>query len=91
MKIFYTERDIETLYAQGVRQLSVDDNVVFTDLAREKVKSLGMALVRADATPAPATDLTATIKAAVIARLGTHQFDDLLDTIIPLVLKRLRP
>lgn len=91
MKIFYTERDIEDMYARGVRQLSVDDNVGFTDLAREKMQSLGMALVRADTSPAPAADLTATIKAAVIARLETHQYDDLLDTIIPLVLKRLRP
>lgn len=40
--------------------------------------------------PAPADDLTATIKAAVIARLGTHQYDDLLDAIIPIVLKRMK-
>ncbi len=44
--------------------------------------------------PAPtpsrtADDLAATIKAAVIARLGTHQYDDLLDAIIPVVLKRM--
>ncbi len=91
MKTFYTERDIEDMHAQGVRTLRVDDSTVLTDLAREKVQSLGMALVRADASPAPAADLTATIKAAVIARLGTHRYDDLLDTIIPLVLKRLRP
>jgi len=42
-------------------------------------------------TPPPTTPtdtLTATIKAAVIARLGTHQYDDLLDAIIPVALER---
>lgn len=88
MRTFYTERDIEDLFARGVRELRMDDSTVLTDLAREKAQSLNIALVRADA-PVP-TDLTAPIKTAVIARLGTHRYDDLLDTIIPLVLKRLR-
>jgi len=118
MKTFYTERDIEDLHVQGVKEIQIDDDVVLTDLAMDKAISLGIKLKRvAERTapppadgmprlalapnmpfssppaptppPAPADDLAATIKAAVIARLGTHQYDDLLDAIIPVVLKRM--
>jgi hypothetical protein len=47
MKTFYTERDIVDMYAAGVRQLEVDDQVVLTDLARDKAQELGLALVAA--------------------------------------------
>ena len=40
-KIFYTERDIEDLYRSGVATLVVNDDVVVTDLAREKARKLG--------------------------------------------------
>ena len=45
-KIFYTERDIEDLYNSGVTSLVVTDNVVVTDLGREKAMKLGFDLVR---------------------------------------------
>jgi hypothetical protein len=44
-KVFYTERDIEDLARQGVTSLTVTDDVVVTDLAREKARRLGVALV----------------------------------------------
>jgi len=107
MKIFYTERDIEDMHAAGVRQLEVDDNTVLTDLARDKAEALGLALVpagqpqpesRFPASPEPhlttgsgQTDLVAKVKAAVIARLGTDSYNDLLDQVIPQVLARLNP
>jgi hypothetical protein len=44
-KKFYTEQDVENLYASGVRSLQVDENVVLTELAYEKAKRLGMQLL----------------------------------------------
>jgi len=43
-KTFYTERDIEDLYRQGVQSLEVNDDVVLTELAYEKAKKLGLKL-----------------------------------------------
>jgi len=44
-KVFYTERDIEDLARQGVSSLAVTENVVVTDLAREKARRLGIQLL----------------------------------------------
>ncbi|MDR3574896.1 MAG: hypothetical protein P4L50_13615 [Anaerolineaceae bacterium] len=43
-KTFYTERDIEDLYRQGVQSLEVNDDVVLTELAYEKAQRLGIKL-----------------------------------------------
>ncbi len=45
-KTFYTERDIEDLYNSGVTSLVVTDDVVVTDLGRERAMKLGFELVR---------------------------------------------
>lgn len=45
-KVFYTERDIEDLYHSGVYTLVVNDDVVVTDLAREKARKLGVELLK---------------------------------------------
>ena len=50
-KTFYTERDLEDLARQGVQSLVVNDDVVVTELAREKAERLGIALVREQETP----------------------------------------
>lgn len=123
MKTFYTEQDIEDLHARGVTEIEVDDDVVLTDLAREKATGLGMRLVDSkpgsDAErmlkafganlPAPAksppqpartlsvdtesgqenSELMQQVKARVIARLGTTEYNGILDQIIPQVLARL--
>ncbi|HUF37705.1 MAG TPA: hypothetical protein VMN57_04220 [Anaerolineales bacterium] len=49
-KTFYTERDIEDLAARGVMTLLVNDDVVLTELAREKAERLGVKLAREDKT-----------------------------------------
>ena len=90
MKIFYTERDIEDMHAQGVKEIRINDDTILTDLAMDKADSVGIKLIRHAEKPVAANDdLTARIKAAVIARLGTHAHDALLDKIIPLVLAQL--
>ncbi|MBI1879462.1 MAG: hypothetical protein HYR94_14795 [Chloroflexi bacterium] len=42
MKTFYTERDIADMHAAGVTEIEIDDDVVLTDLAREKAIALGV-------------------------------------------------
>lgn len=42
MKTFYTERDIEDMHTNGVTELELDDDVVLTDLARDKAIALGL-------------------------------------------------
>jgi hypothetical protein len=53
-KEFYTEKDIEDLFRDGIRSLQVTENVVLTELAYEKANRLGLQLIsdRADNPPA---------------------------------------
>ena len=44
-KQFYTEKDIEDLFRKGTRSVHLADDVVLTELAYEKAKSLGFQLV----------------------------------------------
>ncbi len=44
-KVFYTERDIEDLARQGVTSLTITEDTVLTELAREKARRAGIALV----------------------------------------------
>ncbi|HSO18425.1 MAG TPA: hypothetical protein VLT88_03145, partial [Desulfosarcina sp.] len=44
MKTFYTVRDIEDMHAAGVVEIETHDDVVLTDVAREKAIALGMRL-----------------------------------------------
>ena len=53
-KIFDTERDIEDLYRSGVATLVVNDDVVVTDLAREKARKLGVELLKENDQPSSA-------------------------------------
>ena len=53
-KIFYTDRDIEDLYHSGVTTLVVNDDVVVTDIGREKARKLGVELLREHDQPSSA-------------------------------------
>ena len=44
MKKFYTDKDIEELFYNGVKSLRVDEDVVLTDLAFEKARKLELSL-----------------------------------------------
>jgi len=136
MKQFYTVRDIEDIHAAGVVDIEIHDDVVLTDVAREKAIALGMHLkpvapinngrqgpalprmavasgttkppatgsagltptAAPSAPPAPSqasigaapTDRVMKIKAAVVARLGTDKYNDLLDKIIPQVMSQIK-
>lgn len=45
MKTFYSAEDIESLAAQGIRELVADENTVLTDLARDLAAQVGIKLV----------------------------------------------
>ena len=86
-KIFYTERDIEDLHARGVTSIDVHDDVVLTDLARERALKLGVRLARVKPCAHPADDADAVlvqrVKAAVLAALCGRWVDpDLLDAVV---------
>ena len=50
-KTFFTERDIEDMFARGTHMLEVNDDVVLTELAYEKANRLGMQLLQPTDTP----------------------------------------
>ena len=86
-KVFYTERDIEDLHARGVTSIDVHDDVVLTDLARERAVKLGVRLARVKPGAHPAEDadamLVQRVKAAVLAALGGRRVDsELLDAVV---------
>lgn len=53
-KEFYTEKDIEDMVKRGITSLTLNDNVVLTELAYEKANRLGMQLVRSQPDNPPA-------------------------------------
>ncbi|MEK6256658.1 MAG: hypothetical protein N2C13_04990 [Chloroflexota bacterium] len=55
-KTFYTDHEIEDLVKRGVTSLVVDDNVVLTDLARDKARRLGLELLRENDKPPSAPE-----------------------------------
>jgi hypothetical protein len=93
-KTFYTERDIDDLHARGVTSIEVHDNIVLTDLARERAFKHGIRVQRSEtpaappkisAPPAPAVSqeaLVQQIKTAVLARLNGQIDPAVLDAII---------
>ncbi len=100
-KTFYTERDIEDLQRRGVMVLDIDNDVVLTDLAREKALSLGIRLARNGPSPSAAAptnlpaansqaEVIAKVKAAVIARLGNGVDPALLDAVITRVVAQIK-
>lgn len=92
-KTFYTERDIEDLARQGTTTLEVNDDVVMTDLAREKALSLNIRLVRsggAHPEDGPNAELAHRVKAAVIARLGDQVDAKILDAVVSRVVQGLK-
>ena len=48
MKTIYTKRDIDDMHAAGVTELEIDDEVVLTELARERTTELGLPIKRVE-------------------------------------------
>jgi hypothetical protein len=89
-KTFYTERDIDDMHARGVTSIDVNDDIVLTDLARERMFKYGMRANRIEfkepprlpEIPASQEALVQRIKAAVLARLNGQVDPVLLETVI---------
>jgi hypothetical protein len=84
---FITAQDIDEVADRGATELPVDDATTVTDVARERARERGIAIVHADPAPGvpgppggalppvPAADrgrVRAEVRAAVIARLGVE-------------------
>jgi hypothetical protein len=54
VKTFYSLEDIESLVAQGVRELIVDEDVVLTDVAHDAAARMGLKLLPMGRGPAAA-------------------------------------
>ncbi len=89
-KTFYTERDMDDLHARGVTSLDVHDDVVLTELARERALRHGIKLNRVQPghhpEDKPEAELIHRVKAAVIARLNGQVEAALLDAIVTRVM-----
>jgi hypothetical protein len=86
-KTFYTERDIDDMHARGVTGIDITDDIVLTDLARERMFKYGMRANRIESRMASPLDnsqeiLVQRIKTAVLARLNGQVDPVLLDKVI---------
>jgi hypothetical protein len=63
VKTFYSLEDIETLVAQGVRELIVDEDVLLTDVAQDAAVRLGLKLVPKAHGPAASAPLLPAVAA----------------------------
>jgi hypothetical protein len=86
-KTFYTERDIDDMHARGVTRIDVNDDIVLTDLARERMFKYGIRSNRIEVRMTDMEDnsqeiLVQRIKTAVLARLNGQVDPVLLDTVI---------
>ncbi|MBL8055580.1 MAG: hypothetical protein JNK29_02725 [Anaerolineales bacterium] len=93
-KTFYTERDIDDLHARGVTSLDVHDDIVLTELARERALKLGVRLNRVTpgrhAEDRPDAELIHRVKAAVLARLNGQVDPAVLEAVVTKVVASLK-
>ena len=78
-KLFYTEKDIEDMIASGVMSLEIGDNIVLTELAYEKARSLGMALVQAQPDNPPCAPVRPYISKRELAHVAPRSEGQSLD------------
>ena len=95
-KRFLTARDIDEHADRGVMEIQIDDNVVITDIGRERARERQVRIVRVppgtvlpDHPPCentPPDQLRQKVRAAVIAKLGSAPEN--LDVIINKILEK---
>jgi phytoene dehydrogenase-like protein len=92
---FITARDVDELADRGATELPVDDGTTVTDVARERARERGIAIVPGAAPPSAGAQLPpvptgdrgrvrAEVRAAVIAQLGTEppQLERVIDQVL---------
>ncbi len=55
MKTFYSAEDIENFADQGQREISVDENTVLTDMAKQTAHMLGISITEKPSAASPGT------------------------------------
>lgn len=98
-KTIYTDRDIDDLARQGIKEIAITDEVYLTDLARERAERLGLSLraapTKVGAPPAAkfsvenSEQLVNQVKADVIAKLGSQVDAAVIERIIRRVVGQL--
>ena len=74
MKKILTVHDIEALQTQGIKEIEVTNDVIVTDVARERAEKLGIRLKRLKGVGgrhSPESDLRHRVRKEILARLGT--------------------
>ena len=92
-KTFYTEWDIVEMANRGVTSLTVNDDVILTDLAREMALKRGIRLSRDNHVHLEDNgnaEIIHRVKAAVIARLGGQIDPALLDAVVTRVVESMK-
>ena len=82
-KEFYTEKDIEDLFARGTRSLQVNENVILTELAYEKANRLGLQLIPDGADNPPAAPVRPYLSQAQTPLPKPAAFDQTQDKLGP--------
>lgn len=86
VKLFVTERDVTEMAQRGVSRLKVNQNVVFTAAAQQRITLFGMQVERQENAAAVDEDLVRAVKKAVLARIGGQVDEAVLDAVIRKVL-----
>jgi hypothetical protein len=93
-KTFYNERDVDDLHARGVTSLDVHDDVVLTDLARERALKRGIRLIHVQPgghpEERPDAELIDRVKTAVLARLNGQVDAARLDAVVRRVIASMK-
>ena len=55
MKTFYSAEDIENFADRGQREISIDENIVLTDLAKQTAQMLGIRIAQKPSGASPGT------------------------------------
>ena len=97
-KCFLTAREIDEHADRGLKELEIDDQIVVTDIGKERARERGLKLVRVSKATLPTSHLSnqtenhgeihQRVRSAVIANLGGTPEN--LDVVIQKVLKGLR-
>ena len=66
-RTFYTERDIEDLAKRGIKEIEVNESVYITDIAREKMETLGIKTKAVPSKPVSASASTNQTSAPALA------------------------
>jgi hypothetical protein len=90
-KTFITERDIEDMHRDGASSLHVNEDIVLTDLAREKAERLSIQLIKDAAQKQSPESCTACAPASSASTAHSTSYQDLKAQVKKAVIARVDP